>query len=151
MNILPKNFKFAPVQIPEKEVNSWDDLDSKRARFAPILGKDDWFETFKYNISNVIFIDLLSKAFGWVLIANGILMYLLYEDANHSTWTMDSLTTWFAWGNAIGSLLHFAAKDEFKKVINAACSRWSGGRDIIQGPTTTTTTTVNPKDKKDEQ
>lgn len=145
MRILPEGFKFAPVRVSQKNVTNWDELENLRAQHAPVLGQDDWWEVLKYNFSNVLFCDLMSKAFGWVLIANGILLYLLYKDADHPTWEMTSTTTWFAWCHAIGANLHFAAKDEFKKVIAAACSRWAGGTDVIRGPVSTTVTTMEAK------
>jgi hypothetical protein len=122
--LLPE--KFMPVQLKKKNVENWDDLERIRAQHAPVLGEDDWWETAKYNFTSFVFCDLMSKAFAWVFISTGLLLYLTYQDANHPTWEMGSLTTWFVWGNEVGALLHFAAKDEFKKVINAACSRWGG-------------------------
>lgn len=121
---LPK--KFMPVQMSEKEVKDWDELEQARARRAPVLGEDDWGETFKYNLASFLFCDLVSKAFAWVVISTGLLAWLTYQDANHPTWTMSTLQTWFIYGNEIASLLHFAAKDEFKKVIAALCNRYGG-------------------------
>jgi hypothetical protein len=124
-DLIPK--QFMPVQLTEKEVANWDDLERVRARRAPVLGQDDWWETCKYNLSMLLFCDCMSKAFLWVMIACGFLFYLEWESANHPSWEMGSLETWFVWGNAVGSLLHFAAKDEFKKVIAALCSRYGNG------------------------
>lgn len=132
MKIIPD--KFMPVQMSEKDVQDWDDLERVRSRRAPVLGLDDWGETAKYNITMLLFCDMTSKAFVWVILSVALILYFGVKDS--------SLLIY----NLVGSLLHFAAKDEFKKVVAAFCVKWGGplGGQSGKPVTPTATATASP-------
>jgi hypothetical protein len=108
--------------IEQKNLARKDDLELVRAASSPVLGRDKLWDVFKYNLAKLVFVDLLSKGFVWVVMATWVGLYVM--DSGKASETL-------LWGYGIHVVLAFfywAARGQLAEVVTAGCDWLKGVR-----------------------
>jgi hypothetical protein len=110
------------VGIEPKQFSRKGDLELLRAAASPVLGRDRLWDVFRYNLAKLLFVDLLSKGFVWVVMATWVGLYVMNTGKASDT---------LLWGYGIHVVLAFfywAARGQFAEVVTAACDWLKGVR-----------------------
>jgi hypothetical protein len=108
--------------IEIKALSKTDELNLARAAASPVLGKDKIGDVIRYNIAKLIFVDLLSKGFVWVIIATGVGLYVV-ENGKASDMVL------FGYGaHVVLAFFYWAARAQFAEVVTAGCEWLRGVR-----------------------
>ena len=110
------------MAIEIKDLDKPQDLETARAAASPVLGKDKIGDVIAYNLSKLIFVDLLSKGFLWVCIAT----YIGIRMAESGK--MSDAVLYGYGAHVVLAFLYWAARGQFAEVVTALCDWLKGVR-----------------------
>lgn len=92
-----------------------------RASYAPVLGRDSLFTVIYYNVTRLLFVELLSRGFVWVAIATWVGLTVI-----NSSKVLPETVYWGYGAHVVIAFLYWAARDQFVEVIDAVAD-WLRG------------------------
>lgn len=95
-----------------------EDIDKVRAEYDPVLGRDPWPVVLFYCAIK-LFIKFFSLSGLFAMVATGILLDL--TSIGNDT-AAKSLETWYPWAFAVTAWLNWAARPQFKRLINSVAT-----------------------------